>query len=590
MKLLICAVNSKYIHSSLAPWYLKAAAIQGKARAAIEILEANINQSEASVIDRIAESDPDRVAFCCYIWNIRMVKNLVRRLAQRLPQIKIMLGGPEVSYNAREIMNELPWVEYIICGEGEVPFTQLLQYLEQEASAAQREQGAPERRLPDLIAGLCYRDPADPETIRCNPAAEPWGQPPSPYTEEYFQRLQGRIAYFETSRGCPFACEFCLSGRPGNVRFFDLAQAQGEMLRLANSGSKTIKLVDRTFNCHGGRTKEILRFILDKAGKEIPEGVCFHFEVGADLFDKETLDLLKQAPPGLFQLEAGLQSFNEQALEAVHRRTDLKKASEHIAEVLAGGNIHLHLDLIAGLPFEDFESFGRSFDQAFALKPHMLQLGFLKLLHGCGLRRRQAELGYEFSEQAPYQYTRTSWLDADETQRLKDCEDALERLYNSGRFSRTLDYVLSAVPNLRPFELFCEFGRRVGSSIGMPLDRYTELFYNFAEQLPGIDCSQLRDRMVCDRLRCDNTGRLPQCLQKADPRHKEAARALAWLARMKPSPPKGTKPYGFALLYASQPVSVVVADYRRKDPLTGQYPLRIEPLETLRQAASEAFS
>jgi len=587
MKLLICAINSKYIHSSLAPWYLKAAV--GASGAEIGILEANINQPEEAVIESIAAFGPDRVAFCCYIWNITMVKNMVRRLSRSMPGCGVLLGGPEVSFNAPEVMAELPTVDYLICGEGEEPFRQLLQWLEQERPAAVEHAGAETQGL-ERIPGLCYRDPEIPGKVRCNPAAEPAGQPPSPYCEEYFQRLQGRIAYLETSRGCPFACEFCLSGRPGNVRFFDLEQAQRHMLQLANSGSKTIKLVDRTFNCHPGRTKEILRFIMDRAGKEIPEGVCFHFEVGADLFDQETLDLLKQAPSGLFQMEAGLQTFNPEALEAVNRRTDLRKVSESISQILSGGNIHLHLDLIAGLPYEDFASFGRSFDQAFALRPHMLQLGFLKLLHGSGLRRRKEQLGYEFSEEPPYTFIRTPWLSEEEAGRLEVCEDALERLYNSGRFHRTLAYIFFSDPGLRPFDFFCRFGIHMGSGLGMPLDRYTEGFCEYAALLPGIDAVVLRDHLACDRLSTDNTGRLPRCLQIQDPRHKEVARVLACLEEKRPAPPGAGKPYGFALLYGTGSLKVAVADYGEKDPVTGRYPLKIRTWESLLGEASGTLS
>jgi radical SAM superfamily enzyme YgiQ (UPF0313 family) len=589
MKLLLCAVNSKYIHASLAPWYLKAAAAGGKTETAIEILEANINQTEESVIEKIASFEPDRVAFCCYIWNISMVKNLVRRLSQRLPGTGVLLGGPEVSFNAPEVMAALHTVEHIICGEGEEPFLRLLQWLERSSAESPGHAGTETKGL-DQIPGLCYRDPESPGKVRCNPPAEPAGQPPSPYSEEYFQRLQGRIAYLETSRGCPYACEFCLSGRPGNVRFFDLAQAKGEMLRLANSGSRTIKLVDRTFNCQPGRTKEILRFLIAHAGKEIPDGICFHFEVGADLFDQETLDLLKQAPAGLFQMEAGLQSFNPKALEAVRRRTDFRKASHSIAQIMSGGNIHLHLDLIAGLPYEDFASFGRSFDQAFALRPHMLQLGFLKLLHGCGLRRRQEEFGIEFSGEPPYQFIRTHWLSEEEAERLKACEDALERLYNSGRFHTALEYIFSADPGLSPFDFFCRFGADLGSGLGMPLDRYIECFYEYAAAMPGVDPAVLRDRLVCDRLSSDNSGKLPRCLQIHDPRHKEAARALAWLEKKKTAPAGTGKPYGFALLYASGPLKVAVADYQKKDPVTGRFPLRTENWERLLEKAAQLLS
>jgi hypothetical protein len=257
---------------------------------------------------------------------------------------------------------------------------------------------------------------------------------------------------------------------------------------------------------------------------------------------------------------------------------------------MSGGNIHLHLDLIAGLPYEDFASFGRSFDQAFALRPHMLQLGFLKLLHGCGLRRRQEEFGIEFSGEPPYQFIRTHWLSEEEAERLKACEDALERLYNSGRFHTALEYIFSADPGLSPFDFFCRFGADLGSGLGMPLDRYIECFYEYAAAMPGVDPAVLRDRLVCDRLSSDNSGKLPRCLQIHDPRHKEAARALAWLEKKKTAPAGTGKPYGFALLYASGPLKVAVADYQKKDPVTGRFPLRTENWERLLEKAAQLLS
>jgi radical SAM superfamily enzyme YgiQ (UPF0313 family) len=512
----------------------------------------------------MTSDQPDILALCCHIWNIKMVKGLLSEIKASLPHLKIILGGPEVSFNADEIMADYPEVDFIICGEGEVPFTELLLVLENE------EYIDPSHTRYSQIAGLCYRQG---DRILGNPASEPVGQPPSPYTDEYFAQLKGRIAYFESSRGCPFACTFCLSGRPGNVRFFDIEQAKIDILRLANSGSKTIKFVDRTFNCQARRTKEWITYILqqatDKSNPAIPSGVCFHFEVGADLFDQETITLLNQAPVGLFQLEAGLQSFNPQTLAAIQRHTNLDLLKQHVQQLLAPGNIHIHIDLIAGLPYEDFASFGRSFDAAYELAPHMLQLGFLKMLHGSRLRQQATELGYTYSEQPPYEFDSNPWLTLADKKQLKLCEDALERLYNSGRFPRTLDYVRK-VTNLRPFQFYGDFGSYVGEVAGISLDQYTTLFYEFALGLEGVNRQRLRDVLVCDRLSCDNTGSLPRCLKVEDQRHKRVARGLAAKLVNKKQP---YRLYGFALLYGGDELTVVVADYTKKDSVSGRYEL-----------------
>lgn len=586
MKVLICSINSKYIHSSLAPWYLKAAAGQAGVSASIEVVETNINQDPDLIINKLAKAKPDVLAFCCHIWNITLVKGILGQIRTVLPKARIILGGPEVSFNAKEIMTAFAAVDYVICGEGEVPFSELLLAIEAKQEAEEAEEAEEADKGPlgakqdDLaaIAGLCYRAG---DQVVCNPVAEPLEQPPNPYNDEYFEQLKGRIAYFEASRGCPFSCTFCLSGRKGNVRFFDLEQVKENLLRLAGSGTHTIKFVDRTFNCHKGRTKEIIRFILAEAmagpKAKIPAGVCFHFEVGADLFDQETIALLNQAPVGLFQLEAGLQSFNPETLAAIDRHTNIELLKNNLAQLQTPGNIHMHIDLIAGLPYEDMESFGRSFDQAYCLGPQMLQLGFLKMLYGSRLRLQAEDLGYTYSQEPPYEFIANPWLTEAEKEKLKWCEDALERLANSGRFARSLPYVLEASA-MRPFHFFCSFGQAVGISVGMPLDDYTTRFYEYACGLPGVNQAILRDNLVCDRLSCDNTGSLPACLKNHDPRYKLAARALARQQGYKKQP---FRLYAFALLYAGPEVEVAVADYRHKDPVTGCYPVEVVNYEEL---------
>lgn len=559
MHILICSLNSKYIHSSLSPWYLRAAGRE--AGFEVEVREMNINQKLQEVAQALTESKPDLLAFSCYIWNIESIKALLPLLKEALPATTFVLGGPEVSFNPREVLETLPMVNFLICGEGEKPWRDLLLALDGRGDL-------------EAIEGLCRRQGA---SVLCRPMQEGQETPPSPFDQAYFNQLQGRIAYLESSRGCPFSCSFCLSGRKGNVRFFDLERTKGEILKLAASGSKTIKFVDRTFNCHPGRTRDLVAFILDKAtdgSGAIPEGVCFHLEVGADLFQEETLSLFEKAPFGLFQMEAGLQSFYGPTLEAIERKTNLEKLEKHLMRIRRSNKVHIHVDLIAGLPWEDLQEFGRSFNRAFELRPHMLQLGFLKLLHGSRIRAQAVDWGYRWNEQAPYEFLSNQWMDEKDKLRLSWCEDALDRLYNSGRFLETLEYLLEAGP-MKPFELFCSFGEVMQDATGTPLDTYTEAFYLFARQLEGVEAERLRGKMIRDRLRTDNTGSLPTCLKREDPRYQEVAKKLSrlWAGRK-----QAFRYFGFALTYENpEGPLVLLADYRQRDPVTGHYLLESIP-------------
>lgn len=550
MNVLFCSLNASYVHASLAPWCLMAGVKQYcAAPVRCDVLEATVNQPEHEVLAELCEKSPDVAAFSCYIWNIEAVRRLAAGLREMLPDTIIVLGGPEVSFDCAEVLQSLPAADFLIAGEGERPMALLLEHL-----AAGRHF--------DEVPGLYYRKDGK---VTGSPAAAPAGEPPSPYSPLYFKRLGGRMAYLETSRGCPFSCSFCLSGIHQGARFYGLERAKREILLLAGSGARVIKLVDRTFNCNPGRAYELWSFILSEYGNSIPYGTRFHFEVGADLFDERTLRLLQSAPPALFQLEAGLQSFHPETLAAVQRKTDLTKLCENLRALMAPGNLHVHIDLIAGLPYEGMESFARSFNLAYALGPHMLQLGFLKLLRGSRLREQAAGYGIRFSPQPPYEFYETKWLSREDISLLHRAEDALERLYNSGRFPRTLRYIL-ATTGLEPFALFCEVGDALAEKLrpGASLDDYTAAVFAYFCSLQGIDRGVLRDEMACDRLSCDNTGRLPPCLRVFDPRLKELARRFG--------------PHCFAMLYSGGE-RVAVADYTRKDPITHRYPVQIHALQ-----------
>ncbi|MGE4352567.1 MAG: DUF4080 domain-containing protein [Oscillospiraceae bacterium] len=553
----ICALNSQYIHSSLAPWCLLAG-IEEYCPVGIcaEVVEGTINEAPRQVLNRILSRRPSVVGFCCYIWNITAVLALVQRLKDELDGCIVVLGGPEVSYNAGEILQNAPVVDYVLSGEGEVPFAALLNAIYTGTEV-------------ENIPGLCYRRGWE---IMISEPNAPKEIPPSPYTEAYFDALNGRIAYLETSRGCPFSCAFCLSGRCGGVRYYDLARVKQEILPLANSGTRTIKLVDRTFNANRSRSKELFRFIIEQYGKEIPQGVCFHFEIAGDLLDAETLALLKTAPIGAMQFEIGLQSFNPKALAAINRKTDMAKLKKNISALLENGNAHIHIDLIAGLPYEDLESFIDSFNIAFSLRPHMLQQGFLKLLYGSPMRENPEQFPCKFNREPPYEVTETPWISGEELEALHHTEHALNLLYNRGRFRRTLRYLLSRTGK-SPFALFHEFGMFL-SQTGREqtsLDAFTALVFTYFTGQSGVGKTPLRDAMVCDRLATNASGKLPKVLQIQDPKLKTAVKAL----ERENARRKGIK-RGYALLYGEN--CLVYADYEDKNPVTGEYLLCNYPL------------
>lgn len=557
----VCSLNSKFIHSSLAAWYLAAAVRESCGDAvSCRVVEGTINESDEVILDRLSAEMPDLLGFSCYIWNITKIMEIGPELRRRFPAAKFALGGPEVSYRAAELLKSCPWIDYVLSGEGELPFAKLAEALSRGSE-------------PEGIPGLCRRKGGS--VIEAAPFL-PETEPPCPYSEEYLRALDGRIAYLETSRGCPFSCAFCLSGRCGGVRFFPVARAKREILFLANSGAQTVKLVDRTFNANKARAMELWRFVIEQQGVGIPRGVCFHFEIAGDLLDDEAIALLGAAPKGSIQLEIGLQSFNRQTLSAVTRRTDLEKLKENILALLAPRNIHVHIDLIAGLPYEDTASFIDSFNRAFALRPDMLQLGFLKLLHGAPMRENPVDYPCRFDKRPPYEVIETPWMSERALQSLRRTEDALERLYNSGRFRRTVEYLLAEADEMDAYGLFRWFGEEAAGHglANIPLDDFTELAYAHFSGLPGTDPDRLKDAMLIDRLVAVSGAKLPDFLKKRDPDLKKILRAVELRPGLER---KDGVRRQFALLF-SEPCAALV-DYADRDPVTGEYPVKIVPCE-----------
>ncbi len=500
MKVIITCLNSKFVHASLSIWCL-AVGIREFSNEThdVTVLESTINGDIESFAQKIINEKPDVVAFSCYIWNITKTLEIAHLIKQNC-ECKIVLGGPEVAYRPKDVIERYEFIDFVLSGEGEWTFPDFLDNMNGELS---------------LISGLTYRQNGG---IISNPEKECTDTPPSPYSDEFFENLNGRIAYIETARGCPYRCAFCLSGRCSPLRFFDLEKIKEDIVKLANSGTQTVKFVDRTFNANENRSNEILNFIKENYGKAIPENVCFHFEIAGDILKESTLEILASMPYGAVQLEIGMQSFNEDVLKTINRKTNTKKLIENIKKLIGFNNMHIHIDLIAGLTGEDFESFRNSFNIGYSLKAHMLQMGFLKLLYGADMRENSEKYPCSFNPEPPYEVTSTPCLLAEEIKILKNCEDALDRLYNSGRFLFTLQYLTEEV-GISPFDIFNDFGNSVNGS-KMKLCDYAEKFYDFF----SLKCDKeiLREKILCDLLCCSSSVQIPDVLKLHDPLYKKA--------------------------------------------------------------------
>lgn len=481
MKILIAAINAKYMHSSLAPWYLKSAySLKEENNNTIDIIDFTINMQYEQIIASIYNNNPDILAFSCYIFNIEMILKICVEIKKLLPRLILILGGPEVSYDSKEIMESHTEIDYIISGEGEKPFSRLIDFVSDN------------KYMLSDIAGITYRigneiiqNPMD--KIQCD-----LNSLQSPYTDEMLENAKNKIVYFEASRGCPFKCSYCLSSESGGVRFFGLERVKSDLNKLMHSEVRQIKFVDRTFNCNVTRAKEIFSYIIntvknDTSGKCISQN--YHFEIAADIFDEELLALLSHAPQGLFQFEIGIQSMNEKTLQAVNRKTNISVCRENIRRLIAEGNIHIHLDLIAGLPFEDYDSFASSFNDIYSQKPHDIQLGFLKLLKGSEMRSYANANHYVYTDYPPYEILCTPILAFDDILKLKNIENAVERLYNSGKFHLSINFIVKRFDS--PFNFFESFSSYLLTQNiydkSISLKEYYNLYYDFATEVLKAD-------------------------------------------------------------------------------------------------------
>ena len=422
MNVVLSTLNSKFIHSSLALRYLKA---YGEAHGqAYDIVEYTINMPVLHILSDITEHDIDILGFACYIWNIEMTLHVVDMVKAVRPDIKIVLGGPEVSFTADELLERCPNIDYIVQGEGEEAFHDLVTALQLGNDGLDPViPGVRGRRDGSILGSLEAVEVSDLSSI------------PFPYTEEDMEDLEHKIIYYESSRGCPFSCQYCLSGNKNTVRFFPQERTLEELQWFIDHGVKQVKFVDRTFNCAPHHHRPLMEFMRDS-----DTDMNFHLEMEPELMTEWETNILCETPPGRIQIEVGVQSTHKKTLDAINRYNDWPYIQKSIRPIIQAGRTHVHMDLIVGLPHEDFNRFGQSFNDLFSLQPHALQIGFLKLLKGSGVRRMR-EYKYVADPLAPYEVLSTHVLPYDDVRFLKYFEDVFERFYNSERFRTTFGYI-----------------------------------------------------------------------------------------------------------------------------------------------------
>lgn len=468
MNIILTTLNSKYIHTNLALRYLKSSALP---EFNSTIIEYTIKDPAFNIVSDIFQHKPDVVGFSCYIWNIEETIRVIKMLRKVCPETKIVLGGPEVSYDVHDWLRRVEEIDFIVMGEGEFSFKQLLKYFNGEVPIEE-------------VPGVCYLNEGKLK-IHAQPTKIDLRELPSPYRlAEDVPHLSKRIQYIETSRGCPFQCQFCLSSIEVGVRYFNREKIKEDIRYLMDNGAKTIKFVDRTFNISRSYAMEMFQFLID----EHKPGVVFQFEITADIMRPEVIQFLNDhAPKGLFRFEIGVQSTNDLTNELVKRRQNFDKLTRTVTMVKEGGKIDQHLDLIAGLPEEDYASFRKTFNDVFAMRPEELQLGFLKLLRGTGLRLEAEKYGYTYVDLAPYEIFSNNLLTFDDIVRIKHAEDVLEKYWNDHRMDYTIEYLVTTVFDT-PFDFFQQFGtyweNRGWSRIGHQLE---DLFTRLTEFLATIE-------------------------------------------------------------------------------------------------------
>lgn len=574
MKFLLAALNAKYIHTNAAVCSLKAyaeragavrsgsaahfrGAAAGKTKASVEIGEYTINNRSEEILKDIYLRKPDAVGFSCYIWNISLVLLLVRDLSKLLPKTHIWLGGPEVSYDSSDLLKREPEVTGIMIGEGEETFVKILKYYEGTLESL------------ELIDGVAFR--REDGRIVLRPPGEPMELSTIPFSYGEIENPEHKIIYYESSRGCPFSCSYCLSSLDHKLRFRDLSLVRKELDFFLEKRVPQVKFVDRTFNCRKAHAMEIWRHIT-----EHDNGVTnFHFEIAADLLDEEELELMARMRPGLIQLEIGVQSVHLKTLQEIRRKTDLNRLRRVVGEIRKMGNIHQHLDLIAGLPFEGYERFQTSFNQVYEMEPDQLQMGFLKVLKGSYMAERAKDYGLVFQSEPPYEVLKTKWMDYGDLLKLKGVEEMVEVYANSRQFTVTMKELVKEFET--PFRLFLslwEFYEERGLA-GLCHSRLAR--YEYLDEFAALHAPLKRERfrrlMTFDLYLRENLKSRPSFAEEQRPYQERVREFFGRKAKTPCHLTEGYEGYEARQLMKMAHLEVfdgktaVLFDYRKREPL-----------------------
>ena len=538
MKILLTACNAKYIHSNLAVYDLKAYSSDYDEH--VILREYTINQPKDEILKDIYSSGADVVCFSCYIWNISFVRELIRDLVKILPKTAFWAGGPEVSYDAEKFLTEMPEMTGVMVGEGEKTFHDLLEfYIDGKDSLEE-------------ISGIAYRTG---DKIIHNGWRELMDLSAIPFVYEHLEKFENRIIYYESSRGCPFSCSYCLSSIDKKLRFRDLELVKKELQFFLDHRVPQVKFVDRTFNCKHEHAMTIWKYIL-----EHDNGVTnFHFEISADLLREEEMELMSQMRPGLIQLEIGVQSTNPETIRAIHRHMDLKKLEHCVNRVHSFRNIHQHLDLIAGLPYEDYDIFHQSFNDVYQMKPDQLQLGFLKVLKGSLMQKEAEGYGIVYKEKEPYEVLSTNWLTYGEVLKLKMVESMVEVYYNSGQFWHTLEYLVPLEKDAFTFyEKLGSFYEKKGySEISHSRMRRYEILLEYLKEETDVPAEVAAQKMLYDLYLREKLKKRPAFA----PDQKQYETAV-WNYR------KNNQVSKTAHIEVFENGTVILFDYEKRDPLS----------------------
>lgn len=500
MKILLTTLNSKFIHTNLAIRYLKEFV---RDLIEVDMKEYTINNDLDYILKDIYKNEYDIILFSTYIWNVGDIVKLCDNLKKIRPNTKIALGGPEVSYDSYEAMKKYDFVDYILYGEGELIFKDLILHLQGE------------KNIND-VNGLVYRQGNEIIVNKPMELLKNLDEIPSPYENLNPKEYENRIVYYESSRGCPFNCQYCLSSTIPGLRYFSLDRIKSDLKALIDAKVSQIKFIDRTFNANKKVAMEIMDFLM----KNDNGYTTYHFEVTAYLIDDKMLEFLADCKEGLFQFEIGVQSTNEKTLDAVGRRDDFKKLSHVVQTVASYRNIHQHLDLIAGLPYEDYKSFENSFNDVFNLGIEHLQLGFLKMIKGTGMRKVADEHGFKYKDYAPYEFLYNNYISYEETLKLKDIEDILERYYNSKNLVLSMRYIIGKFYKQSPFKFFETFAKYFDENgyfdLAQGKNQLYKILMDFYNEKINIDNDVFNDILKYDYISLGKTSNIPQFFNKLD--------------------------------------------------------------------------